>query len=300
MKLLAKFNLIFLFVFGAGLALATVLAQHFLHESAKREIDERARLMMQATMATRDYTTEEIKPLLIRRERVSDVFLPQTIPAFAATEIFHRLQTQNPDYSYKEATLNPTNPRDRATDWEADIVNRFRNHPNEKFASGERDTPNGRSLYLARPIVINDPACLECHDTARRAPRAVLAQYGPDNGFGWKLHDVIGAQIVSVPESIAIKNADEALRSIIIDLAGLSGFTLIVLDLILIATVIRPVSRLAHRADEISKGQLAVDELPVRGRDEISSLAASFNRMLRSLQRAMRLLSAEDDGISGS
>jgi hypothetical protein len=54
---------------------------------------------------------------------------------------------------YKEAALNPTNPRDRAVDWEADIINTFRNHPGAaKELVGERDTPTGRSLYLARPI----------------------------------------------------------------------------------------------------------------------------------------------------
>jgi protein-histidine pros-kinase len=300
MKLLAKFNLIFLCAFGVGLVVASLLAQRFLQESAKHEIEERARLMMQATLAMRDYTTQEIKPLLIHRARVSDQFLPQTVPAFAATDIFHRLQLQNPEYSYKEATLNPSNLRDRATDWEADIVNRFRSHPSEKQAVGERDTPNGRSLYMARPITINDVACLECHDTARHAPRAVVDQYGPDNGFGWKLHETVGAQIVSVPESVVIKSADHALTGLIVNLVVLSAFTLIVLDLLLIVTVVRPVSRLARTADEISKGRLTVDELPVRGRDEISVLAASFNRMLRSLQRAMKLLSAEDDRPAGS
>ena len=40
-------------------------------------------------------------------------FLPQSLPAYAATEIFSTLRQQHPEYSYKEAVLNPTNPRDR-------------------------------------------------------------------------------------------------------------------------------------------------------------------------------------------
>ena len=300
MKLLAKFNLIFLAVFGVGLALAALLARNYLYSNAEQEIRERARLMMEATLATRDYTTREIKPLLIRRERVSDVFLPQTIPAFAATEVFRHIQAQNPDYSYKEATLNPSNLRDRASDWEADIINNFRNHRDQKSIFGERDTPAGRSLYIARPIVITDPACLECHDTAKRAPRAVIAQYGPDNGFGWKLNDVVGAQVMSVPESLVIKTADRALMSLVAELAGLALVALLVFDLLLLFTVIRPVARLARMAEDISKGNISGDELPVHGNDEISLLAASFNRMQRSLHQAMKLLSAEDDGVTRS
>lgn len=296
MKLLAKVNLIFLFVFGSGIAITGVLAHDYLYQNARREIEERARLMMEATLATREYTTEDIKPLLIRRERANDTFLPETVPAFAATEIFARIQKQNPEYSYKEATLNPTNLRDRAADWEADIVNTFRNHKDQKILFGERNTPTGRSLYMARPISINSPACLECHDTARRAPRAVVAQYGPNNGFGWKLNETVGAQIVSVPETLVIKTADRALTQIIVELVILAVVSLLLFDLLLIFTVIRPVAKLARIADEISKGRIEVEQLPVRGRDEISNLAASFNRMLRSLQQAMKLLSAEEDG----
>ena len=40
---------------------------------------------------------------------------------------------------------------------------------------------------------------------------------------------------------------------------------------------------------------LDVPELPVRGRDEISILAAAFNRMHRSVTAAMRMLEMETE-----
>ena len=49
-----------------------------------------------------------------------------------------------------------------------------------------RDTPLGRSLYLARPFQIKDPACLSCHTTWEMAPPAMVKIYGPANGYGWK------------------------------------------------------------------------------------------------------------------
>jgi protein-histidine pros-kinase len=161
MKLIFKFNLVFALVFGAGLAIEYYFAHDLLQRNAQREIQDRARLMMQTTLAVRDYTVQEISPLLIRRERNSLLFIPQTVPAFAATEIFRNLQRHNPDYNYKEATLNPTNLRDRATDWESDVINRFRSRQAHKELFGERDTPSGKSLYFARPITIQDEACLE-------------------------------------------------------------------------------------------------------------------------------------------
>ena len=73
------------------------------------------------------------------------------MPFYAATQNF-KLRERHPEYTYKEATLNPTNPRDRAADWEGDIIQRFRNDAHAQEVVGERDTPLGKSLYVARPI----------------------------------------------------------------------------------------------------------------------------------------------------
>lgn len=301
MKLLAKFNLIFLLVFGAGLAVAVWLASNFLRENAKEQVLGQANLMMQSTLATRTYTTRQIKPLLVNDQRRKEQFLPQQVPAYSATEVFNYLHERYPDYAYKEATLNPTNLRDRATDWEADVIYRFRNKPDQTMYAGERITPDGnRSLFLARPLRIDDPACLDCHTVPSHAPVSMIRQYGPNNGFGWKLHEIIGAQIVSIPMALPLQIADRALRTSIIYLIVLGVFTLVILDAVLIATVIRPVARMSRMADEISQGKLQVEELSVKGRDEISVLALAFNRMQRSLAKAMKMLEADDEHIQES
>jgi protein-histidine pros-kinase len=154
MRLQVKFSLIFLLVFGVGLGVAGYICNGFLQRSARDQVLHQARLMMESSLATRTYTNEQIKPLLRKDSagRKDPVFHPQSVPAYAATEHFNYFRTRYSEYSYKEATLNPTNPRDRAVDWEADVVNIFRNNPGKQDFSGERDTPTGRSLYMARPI----------------------------------------------------------------------------------------------------------------------------------------------------
>jgi protein-histidine pros-kinase len=295
MKLLTRFNLVFIVIFGAGMVLAVWFAYGFLRENAKSEVLEQARLMMESTLATRSYTAQQIQPLLNKLQVHDAEFLPQTVPAYSATQVFDFLHKRNPDYTYKEATLNPTNLVDRASDWEADVVNVFRNDSSKTELIGERSTPTGPSLYYARPLRIENPACLECHSIPANAPRSMIRQYGSNNGFGWKLHDVIGAQIVSVPESLPIQIADKALRRLIVYFSLVALIVLIVLDTVLIATVIRPVARLSRAADEISKGKLEVEDLPAGGKDEISNLAASFNRMQRSLVRAMKMIESDED-----
>src|SRR5690348_15217427 len=270
MKLLARFNLIFIAIFGVGTLVAVWFAYLFLRNDAQQQVLGQAKLMMETTLATRSYTTKQIRPLLNRLQRRNDAFLPQTVPAYSAVQVFNFVHNQNPDYSYKEATLNPTNLEDRATDWEADVVNSFRNDASLKEFHGERDTPTGKSLFYARPIRVNDASCLECHSTPDRAPRSMIHQYGSANGFGWKLHEVIGAQIVSVPEALPVQIADRALKSLIAYLVIVALIALLVLDAVLVATVIRPVAKLSQVADEISQGKLDIADIPIKGRDEIS------------------------------
>jgi len=290
MKLLAKFNLILGLVLGAGLAIAAAVSHRFLQEGAREDVLRQARLMMEAMRAARDYTTKQIKPLLVTQQEHQRSFLPQTVPAFAATENFDYLRANYPDYAYKEAVLNPTNLRDRAVDWEADIINTFRNQPTgPKEFSGERDTPTGRSLYLARPIQA-DPPCLECHSTPRAAPAAMIRRYGANNGFGWQPNEVVGAQIVSVPMALPVRMANQAFQTLAIYLGAVFLASLILLDAVLLLAVVRPLRRLSTMADRISVGQMDMPELPVRGNDEIAVLAGSFTRMRRSLERALKML----------
>jgi Protein of unknown function (DUF3365) len=152
MKLLAKFNLILLVIFGAGGLLICQLAYSFLIRNARREVLAQAELMVAGTGAVRDYTAEDLSPLLQQNPRHKVRFLAETIPAFGATTTFNKLRKSYPEYSYKEATLNPTNLEDRASDWEADVISGLRDHPEQQQVVGQRDTPSGQALYLARPI----------------------------------------------------------------------------------------------------------------------------------------------------
>jgi hypothetical protein len=167
-----------------------------------------------------------------RPEELLDTeFHPQSVPAFAATEIFSYLREKFPDYFYKEATLNPTNPRDRATDWESDVVNHFRAGAIQNEFITTRDASTGTAVVLARPIKVNNVSCLECHSTPDKAPAEMIKLYGTANGFNWTLDDIIGAQIVSVPISVPLRTAEETFRRLLIWLSGAFGCILIAANL---------------------------------------------------------------------
>ena len=288
MKLIWKFNLALLAIFVLGLAIAGYVSWRVVQANAREEIVQNARLMMEAALSSRTYTNTQVKPLL--ETQLKYAFLPQTVPAYAATEVFNEMRKKHPDYGYKEATLNPTNPRDRASDWEADVINVFRQSPENAELIGERDTPTGRALYLARPIQITSAACLVCHSTIEVAPKTMIDQYGSANGFGWKMNDVVGAQVVSVPMSVPIKRANEAFRTFMIALAGVFVATFVMLNLMMHFMVIRRVTRLAATADQVSLGNLDAGDFRTKSRDEIGVLTEALGRMKVSLVQAMKML----------
>jgi HAMP domain-containing protein len=292
MKLLVKFSLVFILVFGSGFATAAWMARGFLRQAATDQVLGNAELMMETALAMRTYTQKQIVPRLTREELRNRIFFPQTVPAYAATESFNYLRVKFPEYSYKEATLNPTNLRDRPLDWEADIIRTFRDNPSNQRIAGHRETPTGTSWFLARPIVAAPP-CLECHSTPSAAPAPMIAVYGKDNGFGWKPNEIVGAQIISVPASVPLAMADKAFRAMLIYVGSAALLTLIALDLALALIVVRPVSKLSQMANRISQGDTDVPDLPAGGGDEISVLAGSFNRMRVSLAKALKLLESE-------
>lgn len=286
MGLRLKFNIVLTLVFAAGMGVCAWVSHELLQHNAKQETLRNAGLMLEAALAIRGYTVQQVKPHL--DYALEEKFLPQTVPAYAATETFNSLRQKYPDFTYKEATLNPTNPRDRAVEWEADVVNAFRNRQ-ETEITGERDTPSGRMLYIARPIQIKDPACLACHSVPAAAPASMIKLYGESNGFGWKHDEVVGAQVVSVPMALPMKNANEAFLLFMGSLAAIFVAAFLVLNVMLSVMIIRPISRMAASADRISQGDFNVPEFG-KGRDEIAVLGTSFNRMRRSLQKALKLI----------
>ena len=288
MKLLLKFNLVFILVFALGLVATGYVTWNLLQRNARDETLDRARLLMENALAVRKYTQDRVNPLL--QTQMKYTFLSESVPGFSAIEVLDTLRQKYADYGYKEAMLNPTNPRDRAVDWEADIITRFRNASSETELVGDRATPTGAVLYVARPLKVGSPACLQCHSTVDAAPKPLVERFGPANGFGWQFNEIVGAQIVSVPTAVPQARALSAFTAFMQWLTGVIVLIAVALNLMLWLLVIRPVKRLATIAGRVSLGQFEAPEFSVRGRDEMRDLADALTRMRKSLVQAMKML----------
>ncbi len=289
MKLLAKFNLVLIVIFAVGMGLIAHNASDFLMEQARQSVVTEAELMSADATATKEYTDQQVSHLLEKTPENNVHFLPQTIPFYAANATFQILRASHPDYTLREAALNPTNLDDRATEWEADLIRYFRDNPHQSERVGDRETPIGKVLYVAAPIVA-ESGCLACHSEAAAAPKGLIAHYGGEHGFGWKRNAIVGAQIVSVPMAVPVAMARTGLRNLLIGLGAIFLLTIFLIDLAMYFVVISPLRRVSKTADSISKGEVTLPPLEVKGRDEIAEVTASFNRMHTSLRKALEML----------
>ncbi len=296
LKIGTKFNLILMLVFIVSIFVSGAVLSRVLEQKAQNEVTSQAQILIRTMNSVRNYTQNHVNPLLASRLETEPVFIPETVPAFSATEVFETLR-KNEEYEnflYKEATLDPTNLRDKADNFETQLVERFRNEPRTKELSGFRTLPEGQVFYIARPLIITEQKCLRCHSTPDQAPKSQLTTYGTKNGFGWRLNQIIAAQIISVPSEDVFQNARQSWLLIMGLLITIFAVVILLINFLIKKTVIQRIRKIEKIAQKVSTGDMSAD-FEEKSHDEIGGLAAAFNRMKSSLKIAMDMLNQQNN-----
>jgi HAMP domain-containing protein len=295
LKLQQKFTILLLLILVGASTLSGIALNTVLKRNVQNEISSTALILMEQMNSVREYTSSQVKPELT--DRLESEFLPETVPAYSAREVFENFR-KNPDYRdffYKEATLNPTNLRDKADSFETKIVKRFRNEKDTKELKGFRSAPSGDIFYIARPLAVSKSSCLECHSTPEAAPKSQIERYGTSHGFGWQLNEIVSAQMISVPASKVVDKANQSFF-LIMGIVSIGFIAVIFLvNVLLKRQIIRPLKRMARVAEEVSIGNLDA-EFERLSNDEVGNLAKAFKRMKLSLEIAMKRLNRSRGG----
>lgn len=284
-----KFNFVMLAIFCLGIILTSGLFWGIQTNAAKQDVTDRALILMQTMNSVRSYTSEHVKPELAKQQAIQDEFISETVPAFAATSVFSYFN-ETPEYdsfNYREATLNPTNPNDKADRFETSIINYLRDRSDVTETEGFRNTSDGKQFYIARPLKVSKESCLECHSTPQRAPASLVSTYGSENGFGWELDEVVGAQIISVPSGEVFNRAGKSVLVLMIATAGMFAITIYSINVLLNRAVVDRLISLSLIADQMSKGIVNVD-FDVTSKDEIGRLGVAFNRLRQKFISALK------------
>jgi two-component system, cell cycle response regulator len=199
----ARLNLYLAVTFVIVFCISSAVLYRSLMDGAMLQVRRDSMLQMDMALAVRRYTMEDVRPLL---PPGAEILHPQTIPAFAANRTMSLLEEARPQYRYAEVALNPTNPANRATGWQLELINAFRAAPDRIEESHFTEGPDGAMMHVARPVRPTAD-CISCHGSPATAPASLIQRYGHTGGFGWKVGETVGAQIVSVPMTHALNAA---------------------------------------------------------------------------------------------
>jgi PAS domain S-box-containing protein len=293
----AKFNLILLAVFLAGAVTSYFALEYVMVRQSEGRVASDANILLKTMNSVREYTTNNAAPHIKKVQEQTNTFLKETVPAFSARTVFENLRKKDgfADFLYKEASPNPSNPENKADSFEEDLVRAFEANPDAATLSGFRDVAGKKLFYTASPMVVKNQSCLVCHTTPAEAPPAMLAVYGRDHGFGWRMNQVVAAQIVYVPAEQVFLQGRKNTHLVVGLFVGVFFVVILLINLLLSRTVIRPLTHLATATDAISQGQEQLQkfedtpggrELQQTGRraDEIGRLADTFGFMFEKVR----------------
>lgn len=292
LNLSRRFTLLLSVVCVIGLVASGAALWWALFQQTQREVTTNGLLLIDAMGSVRGYTDSRVKPILDSITHGNTEFIPESVPAFAARQVFDTLsQSQHQSgLIYKEASLNPTNPGDKANDFETELIKLMRNDReiNEK---SDFITINGKDFfYIARPLAVTSPTCLVCHSTPDAAPKGQLQQYGTKNGFGWVLHDVNSTQIIYVPASDVYHAAFQSFLLVMGIVGGSFVIVVLLINILLKQYVIDPVSAMGRLARKIRNDEMVMADLEnerltkmTTRTDELGHLDNAFLDMAREV-----------------
>ena len=216
-------------------------------------------------------------------------FIPELISGFTLTRgVADEFHKKNPDYTFKQATIDPLHLDNKADKGDLEIIDTFKKDQSKTFDEGVVSR-NGQPYYFfAKPIKIDSPKCLRCHGDPANAPPEQIEAYGSEHGYNWKVGDIASAYIVYVPLQKAIDQAKRSAMKLVLIGAGGILVMMLVLWMFFSMYVIKPVTMLEKRATEISLGKNLSEAIVTPSNDEIGSLARSVDRLRISVEKMLQ------------
>ncbi|BAY07786.1 c-type heme family protein [Calothrix sp. NIES-2098] len=302
-KLASQFTLLLSLIFISGIGLGGFALSKALEQKALVEMNARGQMAMHIINSVSSYTSNDIAPLITQLADSQTKFIPETIPSISARRVLENFKVnwQYKDLTYKQATLNPTNLNDQADLFEAKLVERFESDRTLKTLSDLRYQAGEQLFYSAQPLVVNSSSCLKCHSSPDIAPQSHVQRYGTKNGYGWKLNQVIGTQIIYIPASEVFANARKALLLFISIFIGIFALVIISINYLLKWRVIQPLKPIAQLAQTMSRDTVSaaeVRDLEQQGLSQIAQRTDELGQLGRVFQKMAREVCDREQQLS--
>ncbi|MFZ5774455.1 MAG: c-type heme family protein [Thermodesulfobacteriota bacterium] len=293
MGIRTRFIVIMAIIFGVATILIGTASYRFSERNAMAEAKSKGQLIFNYILATRDFFVTKQQPLIMEVFE-KDRFYPELMSGFVLTRsTFDLFKGSLEGYEFKQATLDPLYPPNKADAWETALIEKFRTQKEMKTDEGlmtrtGKDGREERFFYMAKPIAVSNDACLRCHGNVNDAPKDQVEIYGTDHGYNWKKGDTVAAYVVYVSVEEALSAAKKSAIVLYLIGAGCLLIALVGVWVLMDRFVVNPIVRLSVKAEEISLGKNMEEGVGIKQNDEIGALAAAIERLRISMVRILK------------
>jgi signal transduction histidine kinase len=288
-----RFTLSTKFMLGLGIILFTgisvfsFLSYDYLKQMYIREAYEKTDIVLGHIDATMEYARDELRPQVFQIAP-GNLFIRQVMSSsFMNRGIMKRFAKKFPRYIYRRVAIDPMNPKNKADVFEKGFINRFRKEPGAKHRWKGLVTRNGEEYFLHVKGVVMEKQCLLCHGDPAASPPSITRHYGKVHGRHWKVGEVVGLESIAAPVSDAFRRLREVALSFF--LFGVLGMATLfaVLNYFHYRVAVVPLKRVSAFFKDVVNRHRGLDiHLDAQDYEEVSDLAASFNRMMGYLKKS--------------
>lgn len=260
MSLQVRFAVMLTVIFFVSLPIVGAAAYYVLQKNINEDVFEQAEFFLNTMESVRQQVGKVMRPAVqnYMGSRFDTRFMSTS---FAARGVADRLKEKFPDYSFRHISLNPRNPVNQADPFERGIIQFFSKNRKLRETKGFIMRDKAEFFYVSKPVV-TESSCMQCHSRPSRAPREIVAVYGPAAAFGWEPNQVVAALIVYVPTKLAKNHAFKALLTFMLLYAAVFLVILYIIDRAIVSAIIKPIKQLTDAAEEISREHSSKDLPP--------------------------------------
>jgi len=201
-----RFSILIILIYIISLPIISLITYYILKQNAINNAYNTASLYLRTYESTRQFVAEELRPVL--QKELPGRFVVQGMSrSYVARSISRRVLKELPGHRFKNASLNPKNPINKADDLETRIINEFRNNGETTEWRGLIADQGAHYYVLAQAGLPMQESCLSCHGDPEAAPKEMVALYGATGGFHMKVGERADVLMAYIPVYVALQDA---------------------------------------------------------------------------------------------
>lgn len=288
LSLQTKFSLGIVIILGIFTGLLSYGLYKQLEDSLIRNVYEKSEIILAELEATRNYVASILRPKISSLIASDEFVLEAMSTAYVSRQIMERFQKTFPAFRYKRAAIDSRGPLNEADAFERKILIRFRDDPHLKDWQG-LVTRNHERFFVRMVPIRTESACLRCHGNSDDAPAKLIGIYGQDRGFGRKVNDVAGMDVLSFPVERAMGQVTaRTVATMGPGIAAMLAASMLVIVFFRRLVVNRIALLTGFFSEFVSDESGLSRRLNIVQHDEIGEVCGAFNHMADRLNAVMK------------